>query len=366
MNYKPLLFAFFLLIDLHVTNAQHAIQEVFRMQSRPMTYAVNRTNLPVNIDGQANEDAWKIATWTDSFVDIRGVDFPNPAHDTRVKMIWDNAFLYVYAELKEPHLWATLNQRDTIIYHDNDFELFIKNEHREPYYFEIEVNAKNTLFDLLMSRPYRFGGHALIHWDVRHIQSAIYFKGTLNNPTDIDSYWAIEMAIPFESLSRFGKKSTPKINEYWQFNFSRVQWQHRVEDDRYIKKTDTNNKALEEDNWVWSPIGIVNMHYPERWGYIQFVDNVQQVDLPPYYAMEKLAWNIFYLQQIRKQKTKQYTSNLTELEGYTQLLAEPLKNYAFKIECSADKSFYRMIIHDTLHQRQFILDSNGNYNTNYE
>ena len=28
----------------------------------------------------------------------------------------------------------------------------------------------------------------------------------------------------------------------------------------------------EEDNWVWSPQGRVDMHQPEHWGYLQFAD----------------------------------------------------------------------------------------------
>ena len=25
-----------------------------------------------------------------------------------------------------------------------------------------------------------------------------------------------------------------------------------------------------EDNWVWSPQGVIDMHRPERWGFVQF------------------------------------------------------------------------------------------------
>jgi hypothetical protein len=27
---------------------------------------------------------------------------------------------------------------------------------------------------------------------------------------------------------------------------------------------------LAEDNWVWSPQGLINMHVPERWGWVEF------------------------------------------------------------------------------------------------
>ena len=37
-------------------------------------------------------------------------------------MIWGESYLYFFAELKEPHVWATLKQKDTIIFYNNDFD----------------------------------------------------------------------------------------------------------------------------------------------------------------------------------------------------------------------------------------------------
>ena len=34
-------------------------------------------------------------------------------------------YFFVAAEMVEPHLWGTLTERDAVIYHDNDFEVFI-------------------------------------------------------------------------------------------------------------------------------------------------------------------------------------------------------------------------------------------------
>jgi hypothetical protein len=40
---------------------------------------------------------------------------------------------------------------------------------------------------------------------------------------------------------------------------------------RYTKRLKPGTKdPLPENNWVWSPQGVVNMHVPERWGYVQF------------------------------------------------------------------------------------------------
>jgi hypothetical protein len=49
-------------------------------------------------------------------------------------------------------------------------------------------------------------------------------------------------------------------------NFSRVEWQIEAGGHQYRKVP-----GKPEDNWVWSPQGVVNMHVPERWGYVQFV-----------------------------------------------------------------------------------------------
>jgi len=33
-----------------------------------------------------------------------------------------------------------------------------------------------------------------------------------------------------------------------------------------------NNKYLKEYNWVWSNQNEINMHAPEKWGYVQFTE----------------------------------------------------------------------------------------------
>jgi hypothetical protein len=48
-------------------------------------------------------------------------------------------------------------------------------------------------------------------------------------------------------------------------NFSRVQWALEAESGSYRKV-----EGRKENNWVWSPQHVVNMHRPETWGYVQF------------------------------------------------------------------------------------------------
>ena len=58
----------------------------------------------------------------------------------------------------------------------------------------------------------------------------------------------------------------PNDGDVWRINFSRVQWRHRIVNGRYEKVPNTA-----EDNWVWSPQGVVNMHLPEHWGFVEFI-----------------------------------------------------------------------------------------------
>ncbi|MEP1783061.1 carbohydrate-binding family 9-like protein, partial [Reichenbachiella sp.] len=91
----------------------------------PEQYSCRSTASPLVIDGILDEAGWAKAEWTNEFVDIEGDKKPKPTYRTRVKMLWDEQYFYIAAEMEEPHLWATYDQRDMVIFHENDFEVFI-------------------------------------------------------------------------------------------------------------------------------------------------------------------------------------------------------------------------------------------------
>jgi hypothetical protein len=181
-------------------------------------------------------------------------------------MLWDDEYLYVGAELEEPHLWATITEHDAVIFQDNDFEVFIDPDGDNKDYYEIEINALNTTWDLRLPLPYRDGGSAINEWEAVGMKTAVCLRGTLNNPKDVDEGWSVELAIPFKALGEFATcPCPPNTGDVWRINFSRVQWQLEVLDGVYRKVAGTK-----EDNWVWSPQGVVDMHQPGQWGYVVF------------------------------------------------------------------------------------------------
>jgi hypothetical protein len=200
-------------------------------------YLCFRTSSAITPDGILDEPSWIAAPWTDYFVDIEGDAKPVPALKTHAKLLWDDKNLYVGAELEEPHVWATLRQRDTVIFFDNDFEVFIDPDGDTHNYYELEVNAFGTEWDLLLTKPYNDGGFPVNGWDIKGLKTGTHVEGTINNPGDTDKGWSVEIVIPLAALREAaGVAGMPKEGDQWRIGFSRVQWRMVIDDGKYRKE----------------------------------------------------------------------------------------------------------------------------------
>ena len=293
---------------------------------KPRGYVCYRATEPIEIDGKLDEQSWQSVPWTNDFVDIQGDAKPRPQFRTRAKMLWDDEYFYVGAELEEPHVWATLIQHDSVIFYDNDFEIFIDPNGDNHEYYEIEINAFGTEWDLLLIRPYKDGAPAVNSWEIPGLKVAAHVDGTINDPSDTDRGWSVEIAFPWKVLKECAHRAAPPADgDQWRINFSRVEWEIEIVDGKYKKIPDKP-----EDNWVWSPQGIIDMHRPEKWGYVQFSTaeiGKAEYQPDPAASARDLLHRIYYAQRDYRNKHGRWAENIAELgiksAGYKNTAGEP-------------------------------------------
>lgn len=318
----------------------------------PPQYICKKTNKKFELDGNINKPFWDDAPWSSDFVDIEGDLKPKPSKKTRFKMLWDDDYLYFGAYMEEDSIWATLTERDSVIFHDNDFEIFIDPDGDTHNYYEFEMNALNTIWDLFLPKPYRDNGIPVNSFDIRGIKTAVFIDGELNNPSADNKGWSVEVAMPWTVLIECAKeKRKPLHGEYWRVNFSRVEWKTKVENNKYVKciNPDTN-KPYPEDNWVWAPTGVINIHYPELWGFVWFTEKDNNDFIIP--EDERIKWELrklYYRQRNYYEKNKKYCSDFNELKGEDKFNIIPeieITSSLFQMSAKSKDGKYRICIRE--------------------
>jgi hypothetical protein len=322
MQYPAIRIVLVGMLALCAIGAQRPASDPEALPFAPRRYVVYRAPSPLELDGRLDEASWAAAPWTESFVDIEGGNHPLPRFRTRAKMLWDRGNFYIGAEMEEPDVWSTLTRRDSVIFHDNDFEIFIDPDGDTHAYYELEVNAFATPWDLFLIKPYRDGGPAIHAWDIAGLQVGVRVRGTLNRPGDRDEGWTAEIAIPWTILEEAAPgRKPPTAGERWRVNFSRVEWQVDQKNSRYMKRLAPGSRdPLPEDNWVWSPQGAIDMHMPERWGYVQFSSIAAGTGKDPFVddPNERVKWalrRLYYRQRHFHEANSEYARSLDALRA---------------------------------------------------
>lgn len=286
---------------------------------QPPIYACRYTDKPFQLDGNLDKEFWRNIPFTDNFLDIEGRIRPTPRFRTRAKLAWDKENLYVGALLEGDEIWATLLEHDSVIFNDNDFEIFIDPDSDTQAYYEYEMNALNTTWDLLLTKAYRDGGKPVNGFEFAGIRNAVHIEGKLNKPGSHNHSWSVEVVLPFAALKECASQSRPpEAGEYYRVNFSRVQWKVDVAKGEYSKRLDpATGRPLPEDNWVWAPTGVINIHYPELWAFLFFADEKQSASSFSIPEDEYRKWELrklYYAQQACLDEKGSYTDSLDVLK----------------------------------------------------
>jgi hypothetical protein len=212
----------------------------------------------ITIDGRLDEPAWKAAESTGPFVDVR-TGQQNPALPTQgsVKLLWDDKFLYVGFEVsdKKVHGGWPAGARDAHLWEKDTVEMMLDpdGDGDNKDYYEIQVNPQNLVFDTQYddyNSPNGNGRGPFGHeeWSA-NLVSAVQVHGTLDDDSDEDQGYTVEMEIPWASFTK-AQKVPPAPGTTWRMNF-------------YAMK---NNGGT-----AWSPIlGMGNFHRASRFGRVRW------------------------------------------------------------------------------------------------
>lgn len=260
-------------------------------------YTAYRVTEPIKIDGKLDELAWQHAPLSARFVDILT---GQPAlHSTRVSILWDDKNLYLGYHIEEPFVHAKFTNHNDTIYYDNDVECFIAG--RDAYY-EFEINGFNTCYEVffIWDDAYESGGFASapefardkmvpfngvgftnhprggrlgnFNWTFPGKQTAVFIDGTVNNDTDHDRGWTVEVAFPWAGMKWLAKADNrslpPQNGDVWRIDFSRFNTYKEAP------------PAKDSGGWVLSPHFVWDSHIPECFPYIEFSTN-SVADLKP-------------------------------------------------------------------------------------
>jgi hypothetical protein len=103
---------------------------------------------------------------------------------------------------------------------------------------------------------------AFTNFDMEGLETAVKIDGTLNNNSDIDKGWTLEIAIPWSGLSLLanGRSIPPKNGDIWSLFLGRFQ-----------KLIVSGKEVQPHPAMALSSHGIYDTHLPEKWSKVEFV-----------------------------------------------------------------------------------------------
>ncbi len=180
-------------------------------------YHMPHTAKPPVIDGKLDDEAWKAAP----VVTLQGsLDGRPVTRRTDVRLLWDEKNVYVAFDAEDPDIWGTKLKKDDDIYNEEACEVFFDADGDGATYNELQVSPHNTNFDASFVARRSDLAEAM-KWESGMI-TAVQVKGTLDDASDVDERWTVEMAIPIANLNHV-PHVPPLKGDVWRFNAYRLE-----------------------------------------------------------------------------------------------------------------------------------------------
>jgi hypothetical protein len=261
-------------------------------------YTCKRASQAIEPNGRLDAPVWALAEKSPRFVDMVTGD---PAiYGTRAAALWDDDYLYVGFWVEEPFVTARLAERDSLVFLENDIEVFIDGG---DCYYEFEINALGTVYevlhvwqdayatkaqfrgpelDVLRHHAISFGGDydrtgehfwkgrhprglrwSFRDWDLRGLRPAVHVDGAINDPAVVDRGWTVELAIPWSGIGTLanGRSLPPRAGDVWRIFFG-----------RFELLTPSGVEISPHPASAWNRHGVYDTHLPECWTSVAFTN----------------------------------------------------------------------------------------------
>ncbi|MCC3376548.1 carbohydrate-binding family 9-like protein [Cohnella sp. REN36] len=208
------------------------------------TYTIRKTPAPLVIDGDLEKSAWAGAEEAHLVETSSG---GAPAQSTRVKLLWDDRWLYAAFRCEDREVQATYTQFNDRLYEEDVVELFVSPDGDLRRYLEFEINPLNAVLHYAIFNDLQ--GNILPYASLDNRVVSAVRRDEERLLTDY------EAAIP---LSEFvsAPHLPPKAGDEWRMNLYRI--------DRIPGEPPAFS--------AWSPTGRPNFHLPQAFGRLVFAD----------------------------------------------------------------------------------------------
>jgi hypothetical protein len=217
--------------------------------------------------------------------------------DTRAAALWDDDNLYIGFWVEEPFVEAHLTERDSLVFMENDVEVFIDGG---DCYYEFEINALNTVyevffiwqdayqrggnfdvpeFDLISRKALSFGGNydrsgwnfwrgthprgvrwAFTDWDFPCLVCCAG-GGAINDRQLCPKRGPWNSRFPWSGMNWLanGRPLPPHEGDVWNIFFG-----------RFEKLEVAGTLPQPQPAWCWNKHGVLDTHLPEHFTKVQF------------------------------------------------------------------------------------------------
>lgn len=231
----------------------------------PLTVVAEYVDEPLKMDGVLDESIYTHLLRLPLDNSQTGAAISDSAYYSFVQVAYDKTHLYLAYTCYDRDIHTRFTQRDERLFEEEAVEVFIDVDTVPRDYVEIEISPANVLYDSWIVDPENIDVPATSAYDMDDFQSGVSVKGTLNERSDQDSVWTVEMAIPLRGL--LADFSWEKVNRYaWKINF------YRLNLDEYGPRA-----------FAWSPTEG-SFHQPALFGVLRFSRpeyRVREVGIPP-------------------------------------------------------------------------------------